>query len=131
MSATGRRPLVAVLFGALGATVGIAGAGHAYLRQWRRAIGWFLAGIGAFFVLVSLFVGDPANVAVSTLPLTVSVPFALFLMLSTVDAYRLARDEERVVEGDTGPSCPNCGRPVDDDLDFCQWCSEPLGDVRQ
>jgi hypothetical protein len=126
MATASRRALVAALFGALGATVGIAGAGHVYLRQWRRAIAWFVTGIGAFFVLVSLFVGDPASVTVASLPLTVSIPFAAILLLSTVDAYRLAATSERRESSDEGPTCPHCGKPIDESLDFCQWCTEPL-----
>jgi Mn2+/Fe2+ NRAMP family transporter len=126
MATASRRALVAALFGALGATVGIAGAGHVYLRQWRRAIAWFVTGIGAFFVLVSLFVGDPTEVTVASLPLTVSIPFAVVLLLSTVDAYRLATVTERRQSRTEGPTCPHCGKSIDEELAFCQWCTEPL-----
>jgi uncharacterized integral membrane protein len=126
MATASRRALVAALVGALGATIGIAGAGHVYLRQWRRAIAWFVTGVGAFFVLVSLFVGDPAEVTVASLPLTVSIPFAVVLLLSTVDAYRLATVTDRRRSGEEGPTCPHCGKPIDEELAFCQWCTEPL-----
>jgi hypothetical protein len=30
-------------------------------------------------------------------------------------------------DGETAEvSCPNCGKEVDADLDFCHWCTEPL-----
>ena len=117
---------MAALVGALGATVGIAGAGHVYLRQWRRALAWFVTAIGAFFVLVSLFVSDPADVTVASLPPTVLIPFAVLMVLSTVDAYRLASVSERQDSDEEGPTCPHCGKPIDGELAFCQWCTEPL-----
>jgi hypothetical protein len=127
MATASRRALVAALVGALGATVGIAGAGHVYLRQWRRAIAWFVTEIGAFLILVSLFAGDPADVTVASLPLTVSIPFAAILLLSTVDAYRLATvTERRQTSTEEEPTCPHCGKPIDEELEFCQWCTEPL-----
>ncbi|AUV81056.1 hypothetical protein C2R22_04765 [Salinigranum rubrum] len=137
MSNPRRRAFVAALVAVLGATIGIAGAGHAYLREWRRAIAWFTFVLGAELVLLSVFT-DPATVvgsesstpmtvsaltsAASALPSTVTGPLLVLLVLSTVDAYRLALAKGSVGEN-TGPSCPYCGQEVDPELDFCQWCT--------
>lgn len=137
MSNPRRRAFVAALLGVLGATIGIAGTGHAYLREWRRAIAWFTFVLGAELVLLSVF-ADPATVVesgssmpmtfsalmstASTIPSTVTGPLLVLLVLSTVDAYRIGLMSAGVGE-DTGPSCPYCGHEVDPELDFCQWCT--------
>ena len=124
MSDTRRRALVAVLVGVLGATVGIAGAGHAYLREWRRAIAWFAFVLGTGLVLLSVF-SDPATAAESpsALPINVTGPVLVLLVLSTLDAYRLALAPGGHGTSE-GPSCPYCGHEVDPELDFCPWCTE-------
>jgi hypothetical protein len=50
---------------------------------------------------------------------------------SALDAYRLAVINNYLVRmrehtGGTARSCPECGRPLDDDLEFCHWCSTRL-----
>jgi hypothetical protein len=124
MANTRRRAFVAALVGVLGATVGIAGVGHAYLREWRRAVAWFAFVLGTTLALISVY-SDPAVVAESpgAAPLEVTGPVLVLLVLSTLDAYRLAlRTEEK--GGDGGPSCPYCGHEIDPELDFCPWCTE-------
>jgi hypothetical protein len=92
-------------------------AGHRVVRHRHRCV----------LRSVSLFVGDPAEVTVASLPPTVSIPFAAILLLSTVDAYRLATvTDRRQTSTEEGPTCPHCGKPIDETLDFCQWCTEPL-----
>jgi peptidoglycan/LPS O-acetylase OafA/YrhL len=117
-----RRALVAALLGLAAATVGIAGAGHAYLRQWRRAAAWFSFVLGAGLVLVAVF-ADPSTATPTSLPPQVTVPVYAVLLASVVDAYRLARRSSGSADG---PACPHCGRPVDPDLDFCHWCTRAL-----
>ena len=137
MSDSRRRALITALVGVLGATIGVAGAGHAYLREWRRAIAWFTFVLGAQLVLLSVFT-DPSTLvgtesaapmsfsaiqSVATgLPSTVTGPILILFVLSVLDAYRLAllggtSDAE-------GPSCPYCGNEVDPELAFCPWCTE-------
>ena len=124
MSDTRRRALVAVLVGVLGATLGIAGAGHAYLREWRRAVAWFAFVLGTGLVLLSVF-SDPSTAAESpsTLPMTVTGPVLVLLVLSTLDAYRRAVSAGGR-NAEDGPACPYCGHAVDPELDFCPWCTE-------
>lgn len=125
-----RRAIVATLAAVLGATVGIAGVGHLYLRRWRRAAAWFVVVLGATVALLAVFVlpglGDPAAVAAiepSSLPGVVVWPVFVLLLLSTLDAHRLAAAGPRT--GD-GPTCPSCGKTADPDLDFCPWCTVEL-----
>jgi hypothetical protein len=130
MADTRRRALVAALIGALGVAVFVAGAGHVYLRQWRRAAAWFSLTLGVLLVLVSVTgtqpqsMGSPADLQ----PLVVG-PFFALGGLSVLDAYRLGlRETASQADGD-GFACPHCGRETDPDIDFCQWCTEPLAEA--
>lgn len=127
MGDTGRRALIAAVLGALGASVGIAGVGHAYLREWRRGVAWFTFVLGSMLVLVSVF-ADPstATADVDELPFTVLGPVFLLLSVSVFDAYYLARRGPVAHSDARGDRCPHCGGEVDPDLQFCHWCTEPL-----
>jgi len=133
MADTERRVVVAVIVSVVGATIGVAGAGHAYLREWGRAFAWFSFVLGSGLVLTATF-ADPATATPSTLPLRVTAPLVLFLTLNTIDAYYVARRSEastgggagrRATTGDADPavSCPSCGRELDPELSFCPWCA--------
>lgn len=136
-----RRALIAGLVGLIGAFLGIAGAGHAYLRKWRRALAWFSLVLGVAIVLVTTFV-DPATTESASsvwsieMPLTVTIPMLVVQVLSAIDAYVVARRQtsgssSAEVAGDESSAtttCPHCGRDVDPDLDFCHWCTEPLAE---
>jgi hypothetical protein len=124
-NATRKRPWLAVFLAALGT-----GFGHLYLRRWRRALGWVVLTIATMVLLVpgatlEAF-GTGGNVALLDV-----APLLVVSGLSALGAYRLAvlnnypvRMDQRGVEV-TDP-CPECGRPLDDDLDFCHWCSTRL-----
>jgi uncharacterized paraquat-inducible protein A len=108
----------------------VAGLGHAYLRRWRRAAGWFgailLTGIG-----LASFFAPPSATSVTEFPPEVILPVLALFALSAVDAYRLARRGVRTVasrQTDDGEAtrCPNCGKETDPEMAFCQWCAEPL-----
>lgn len=112
------------------------GVGHIYLREWSRGLTWFLlwvatalfaagvttvpaltlAGVAAF---LERFVGaltelDPAR----------SLALAAVTGFAVVDAYVVAGRTER--RQSDGPTCPNCGKEVDSDIDFCHWCTTEL-----
>ena len=132
------RPAVAALL-----ALAIAGLGHVYLRSWGRAAGWFAIILGSGLALVGAF-GDP-TASVSELPPVVVYPLVGLFVLSAVDAYVLARRSRDATargtpgegpspEGDAGAAegtCPHCGRDIDESLDFCHWCTEPLDDDRE
>ncbi|MFA1610547.1 DUF7575 domain-containing protein [Halobellus rubicundus] len=133
MTHTRRRALIATLVAVLGASVGVAGAGHLYLRQWRRAAAWFSVVVGATIVLLSVFVdpatlslSDPAavaNVEPASLPTAVTAPVFALLLLNALDAYRLAARGPQTADA---PQCPACGGELDPELDFCPWCTTRL-----
>lgn len=140
MSDLRRRLLLTALFGVVGAILGIGGAGHAYLRKWRRSVLWFLVSMGSFLALVSIYIPDLESIDpydVAAYPPEVITPLVVILGFSVVDALLVAFLDQReaeltpgvgteVSEADEGVSCPHCGRSTDPELDFCTWCTEPL-----
>ncbi len=120
-----KRPWLAALLGVLAT-----GLGHAYLRRWRRALGWVVV----LFATTALFV-DPSAVDTAASggafePLAVA-PVLVVGGLSVVDAYVLAHAQNAMARLSPSPAgtrthCPNCGQELDPDLDFCQWCSATL-----
>ena len=142
-----RRPWLAALLALV-----VSGLGHAYLRRWARAFGWYVAVTAAVFLFVpeaaidGVLAGDPP-------PVRDVAPAAAVVAASVIDAYVVAhrnnRTYEREREGtragvdstaaagtDTDADaaaaetirCPECGREGDATVDFCQWCAEPLDD---
>jgi hypothetical protein len=136
MTDTRRRAMIAALVAVLGASVGVAGAGHLYLRKWRRAAAWFSFVVGATIVLLSVFadpttlsLADPtaiASVDPETLPTAVTVPVFGLLFLNALDAYRLATQDSRTPDEAT---CPHCGGELDPEISFCPWCTTELRDT--
>jgi len=149
MSNPRRQLLITAAFALIGAVVGIAGTGHAYLRRWRRSALWFLLTIGASIALTSVYVSDPAaldtqvllsspiEIAVPVYPPEVVIPVLVIIGFSIVDALLVAFLDQREAEmapgvgpdadeADVGVSCPHCGRATDPELDFCTWCTESL-----
>ncbi|XVH30627.1 DUF7575 domain-containing protein [Haloferacaceae archaeon DSL9] len=142
MDETRRRVIVTLVFSLLFAFVGIAGAGHAYLRRWRRSIAWFLFSLGAGVALIYYYTDDPATVDPMNVPTAVTLPLLVILFLSVFDAYLVAKRTGRsgrvtTADGadadDEAPTvrCPNCRRETDPEFDFCAWCAEPLSEPNE
>lgn len=126
---SGKRPWLAALLGTL-----VTGLGHLYLRRWLRAFGWIVLA----FVTADLFVPREVLVALQAFvvsgtgspPALVSLgPLLMVSLLSVVDAYFMAILANRQREFEARTRCPSCGHELDGDLHFCQWCSEPLGEM--
>lgn len=122
-----KRPWLAALLGVLGT-----GFGHLYLRRWWRAIGWFFASFLTSWLFVSeqtiqaitAIVMNPGSASWSTVPMMDLLPVYAILAASAVDAYVIARMNNRlVIEQRQGiQRCGTCGRQLDPDVSFCQWC---------
>jgi hypothetical protein len=125
MAPTDRRALIAVLVSVVGLTVGLVGAGHVYLREWRRAFAWFALVLGTGLVLTSIF-ADPLDATPASLPLTVTLPVLVLVSLSVFDAYSLGQRQAVGGSDPDVPTCPHCGGALDPTLDFCHWCTRPL-----
>lgn len=128
MSGT-RRPWVAAALAFI-----YPGLGHVYLREWFRAMLWFGIGLTTA-VLVLEGVLDTSSVAalvasLSTLSLGSTLAVSAVRLFSMIDAYMLAdRTRTRAAPAATATTagqCPHCGRELEEGLDFCHWCTEPL-----
>lgn len=120
MSATvkSKRPWLAALLAVL-----LTGLGHLYLREWFRAAMWYGFALSAALIFVPESTVQ-ALVENGTRPALAEIaPILAIQVLSVVDAYRVAL-KRNVMAGET--PCPHCGRPLDEDLQFCHWCTTPL-----
>lgn len=129
---SGRRRVVAALLSVLQP-----GIGHAYLREWLRAVLWGLLWLGSLVaILASTGVELSARNllataagffgAVENFPMEAAVAMFAITVFASMDAYRLAAREDHRI-GET-PRCPNCGRELDPSLKFCHWCTTRLED---
>lgn len=116
----------------LAAVLGLwAGTGHLYLHRWWRAAAW----ASAMIMAVTLFVPSSSQTALvglvltgsGRLPLAELSPLIIVSAVSSVDAYVLARQNNRRVVADTMGiyPCQACGHTItpDPDLSFCPWCA--------
>lgn len=109
------------------------GLGHVYLREWARALLWFGLVLTAASLLIPTELAAEAASIEAVLEMSRELPFEVALALSAivfvsmVDAFWVARRKnERTRMEATGTRCPNCGREVDIDIDFCHWCTTEL-----
>jgi hypothetical protein len=125
-----RRGLIAGVLGFL-----YPGLGHAYLRAWIRAVAWF----GLAVVTAALVVPDSAYQAFEargfqgvldaseSFGSRVTLSLLLVRLFSVVDAYVLAVKQSSPATAETdAATCPSCGKELDEDLDFCPWCTQRL-----
>ncbi|UPV99062.1 zinc ribbon domain-containing protein [Halorussus gelatinilyticus] len=112
------------------------GLGHVYIREWLRSAMWFAFMVSAVLLFVPLpetattasgsmsAAFDAAMEATQGLSWQEMLPIWVVRLFSAVDAYWLALQSDP--EQEEGEQCPHCGKPVDEELDFCQWCTTPL-----
>lgn len=136
MTDTGRkRPWLAAMLAFI-----YPGLGHVYLREWLRAVLWF----GLVFSTSTLLIDETAMapldsgvtlegvVAVSqNIPLEASVALLMITLLSMADAFWMATRENTETEVAEGSTCPHCGKELDEDIDFCHWCTTELNETEQ
>ncbi|WP_324663156.1 zinc ribbon domain-containing protein [Haloarcula sediminis] len=111
------------------------GLGHVYLREWLRAVLWF----GLVFSTTTLLINDsvmaPLNdglsvdglVAVAqSVPTEATVVLFVITAFSMADAFYMATRGNAETEVVEGTKCPHCGKELEEDLDFCHWCTTRL-----
>ncbi|MBV0923704.1 zinc ribbon domain-containing protein [Halomicroarcula limicola] len=135
MAETGRkRPWLAAVLAFL-----YPGLGHVYLREWLRAVLWFglvysttalLIDGNAMAPLQNGFTLDNLLAAAQNVPLEASVAVLAITALNMVDAYWMATRGNVTTEVLEGTKCPNCGKELDDDIEFCHWCTTELDQYR-
>ena len=128
MTETGRkRPWLAVVLAFI-----YPGLGHVYLREWLRAVLWFGLVVSTTTLLVGeevlpdSFTLDALVAASRAMPLEASISLLAITVLSMADAYWMAARGNRTAEVVSGQTCPVCGKELDEDLDFCHWCTTEL-----
>jgi len=119
------------------------GLGHVYLRSWFRALTWFGLSLLTAAVVVPPAViqsyvsaydagGLSAMAQVSqALPLEAFLAILAVRVLNVVDAAWIGLGPRNAARSTDGRTCPNCGREIDDDLDFCHWCTTQLDGTRE
>ena len=122
---------------AAGLSLLLPGAGHALVRAWGRALiffSLFLASMALLFPVEELW-SAAADGAVTDVPGIVDAETSIiaqftvwFLVLfAAIDAGFHALGLAQGPGGsEDGPSCPQCGEPLDDELSFCHWCTTRL-----
>lgn len=128
---SGKRPWLAALLSFF-----VPGIGHLYLREWLRSVFWFVTVILAGQLLIPAdAVGEELSIEAITrtfdaAPLTAKVTLVGLTFLCMADAYWVAKREptRSAVSGDGGQTCPSCGKELDENLDFCHWCSTEIPD---
>ncbi|WP_255169765.1 zinc ribbon domain-containing protein [Natrononativus amylolyticus] len=119
---------------AAGLSVILPGAGHALLRDWVRALlfaGLFVSAVAIFLPTDQLSAAssmtgavDTAMEGTGTMDRFVLSFIVLFAAIdATIRALGLPRNSS--ASGD-GPTCPQCGRELDEELEFCHWCTTRL-----
>jgi len=110
------------------------GLGHVYLRAWLRALAWFVLSLVTAALVVPPSVvsayqsgGFSALIQASrTIPTEAFLAILAVRVMNVFDAAWLGLRPHPSGGSAEGPTCPNCGRPIDDDLDFCHWCTTRL-----
>ncbi|MFC3478418.1 zinc ribbon domain-containing protein [Halobacterium litoreum] len=124
------------------------GLGHVYLRKWVRALSWFVLAIATAALVVPTSAYEAFNArgaqglleASESFGIEVTLSLLAIRLLNVADAYLVAvRESESTARGATGDAggsesppepaaetCPSCGKELDEDLDFCPWCTQRL-----
>ncbi len=124
---------------AAGLSVIMPGAGHVLSRDWLRA-----AAFAGLFLSASAFVlpldqlattgatGYDEAITQATAMAEDTDPMAQFVLsfialFATIDAaFRGLRYSSETATATAGATCPECGKDVDPDLEFCHWCTMRL-----
>lgn len=115
-------------------TLLVPGLGHLYIEYWKRSLIWFLLSIGSTELLLpddwlpQEFTIDAYVQASEAIPLWMLAVLSGLYLGCLLDTYVLTRhvNKQFRYEVNDVKSCPNCGREVDEDIDFCHWCTTRL-----
>lgn len=135
-----RRPLLAAAL-----SLFYPGLGHVYLREWLRALLWFLLVVSTAMLVVpesalqANGLGDVLR-AQRNLPVEATAALLVVTAFSMIDAYWIAsrgseRPDASASAGDTDADadadatvrCSECRKSVDtSEYDFCPWCGSDI-----
>jgi len=123
-----KRPLIAV------ALALYPGLGHAYLRRWFRALLWFGLAVSALVFVVppeavegSISMAATFELLSEELSTVEELALVSVFAFNMVDAYVLAEHAERM----RGTDVPVCGGELDEELEFCHWCTTRFDELAE
>jgi len=112
------------------------GLGHVYLRAWVRAAAWFFLAVATVTIMLpeSAYRAVESGGIEAAIEVSASLPARVYLtsltvrVASALDAGLLGfrGQTANAPGGEDGTSCPHCGGELDDELDFCPWCTTRL-----
>lgn len=119
---------------AAGLSLVFPGAGHAYLKDWIRALlfaGMFISAVLIFLPTSELAaaetMGEATDLIVSETDTISQFALSFVVIFAVMDAaLRASGLSPNGSAGSDGPSCPHCGKELDEDLEFCHWCTTKL-----
>jgi hypothetical protein len=125
---------------AAGLSVIMPGAGHVLVRDWLRAAvfaGLFLSASVFFLPMDQIatagpitsyddLLGQARTIAEGTDPMTQFL-LSFIALFAAIDAtFRALGYPPGGTDATDGPTCPECGKEIDEELAFCHWCTTRL-----
>ncbi len=119
---------------AAGLSVLLPGAGHAVVRDWTRALMFsvlFLTAVVVFVPIEQLLSAGSVSNGMSIFNEEVGTMnqfvLSFIILFAAIDAtFRAMGFPPESTDDGEGPSCPECGRTLDEDLTFCHWCTTEI-----
>ena len=118
---------------AAGLSMVLPGAGHALIRDWIRALLFAGIAISAMALLLPFetladagSVGEATDIFVGETDLVHRLLLTGIVFWAALDATFRATAGAGKGNATDAPSCPHCGRDLDEELEFCHWCTMPL-----
>lgn len=125
---------------AAGLSVIMPGAGHVLVRDWLRAAlfaGLFLSASALFLPIEQLAAAGPitnvdeitayADVMSEETDSMTQFLLSFIALFAAIDAtFRALGYPPGGADTADGPTCPECGKEIDEDLAFCHWCTTRL-----
>lgn len=117
------------------------GAGHVLVRDWLRAVafaGLFLAARAFLLPIEAAAAAGPvtgygdlleySRILAEETDTTTQFLLSFIALFAAMDAtFRvLGVNSGRGSGADDGTTCPECGKDLDEDLEFCHWCTARL-----
>jgi hypothetical protein len=113
------------------------GSGHVLIRDWMRALafgGIFVTAVVLFFPSAEQLAAAESMSGMMTIVSEETDTLSQFvisfiILFAAIDAtFRSMGFPPGSNAGneEDGPSCPQCGKPLDEDLTFCHWCTTRL-----
>lgn len=122
-------------FAAGSLSVLLPGAGHVLLRDWFRALvfaGLYVTAVALFFpelqdIAAAGSVTDTAAEVSEEIDTPGQFILSFIHLFAAIDAtFRGLGFPPNDGDSTDGPTCPECGKAIDEDLEFCHWCTTRL-----